>query len=66
MVSHLGIHFPWQTPDDEPHRVEGNRYRANGDEPLSRHGQHSPQEYQEVVRIMIKELDKSVGQIVDI
>lgn len=65
MVSHLAIHFPWQTPDDEPHRVEGNRYRASGDQPLSRHGQHSPQEYQEIVGIMIKELDKSVGQIVD-
>jgi arylsulfatase A-like enzyme len=65
MVSHLAIHFPWQTPDDEPHRVEGSRYRANGDEPLSRHGQHSPEDYHEVVGIMIRELDKSVGQIVD-
>lgn len=65
VVSHLAIHFPWQTPGDDPHRVEGNRYRANGDEPLSRHGQHSPNNYQKVVEVMIKELDKNVGQIVE-
>ncbi len=22
-VSHLAIHFPWQGPDDPPHRVAG-------------------------------------------
>ena len=25
-VSHLSIHFPWQGPDDPPHRLEGTDY----------------------------------------
>lgn len=64
LVSHLAIHFPWQTPDDEPQREEGKRYRGGGDEPLSRHGTHSPEEYEEVVIQMIEEIDKSVGRII--
>jgi len=64
-VSHLAIHFPWQTPEDEPHRIEGKQYRGYGDEPLSRYGQHHPSKYQEVAAVMIEELDKSVGKILD-
>lgn len=62
-VSHLAIHFPWQTPDDEPHREEGKRYlEVSG--PLNRLGPHPPEKTREVVRIMIEELDKSVGRII--
>ena len=61
-VSHLAIHFPWQTPDDEAHREEGKKYRdVSG--PLNRLGPHPPEESGETVRVMIKELDKSVGKI---
>lgn len=63
-VSHLAIHFPWQTPEDEPHRVEGKIYRdVSG--PLNRLGPHPPEKSGEVVRVMIEELDKSVGLILD-
>ncbi len=58
-VSHLAIHFPWQTPDDEAHREEGKKYRdVSG--PLNRLGPHPPEKSGNVVRIMIEELDKSV------
>lgn len=61
-VSHLAIHFPWQTPDDEAHREEGKKYRdVSGS--LNRLGPHPPEKSGEVVRIMIEELDKSVGKI---
>lgn len=62
-VSHLAIHFPWQTPEDKPHREEGKQYRdVSG--PLNRLGQHPPERTGEVVRVMIEELDRSVGRIV--
>lgn len=64
VVSHLAIHFPWQTPDDKAHRVEGKSYRGIGNELLSRHGQHPPEQYSEIVQTMIEELDKSVGEII--
>lgn len=61
-VSHKAIHFPWQTPGDTAFRKEGFKYRdVQG--PLNRLGQHSPQESREVIRQMIIEMDKSVGEI---
>lgn len=62
-VSHKAIHFPWQQPGDTAHRSVGSKYRdVTG--PLSRLGQHSPGEVKEVVRQMITEMDKSVGEII--
>ena len=61
-VSHLAIHFPWQTPDDTGHRQEGKSYRdVSG--PLNKLGPHPPEETGAVVRTMIEETDKSVGSI---
>ena len=61
-VSHLAIHFPWQTPDDTGHRQEGKSYRdVSG--PLNKLGPHPPEETGAVVRTMIEETDKSVGRI---
>ncbi len=61
-VSHLAIHFPWQTPEDEGHREEGKRYRdVSGS--LSKLGTHPPDETVRVVRRMIEEMDKSIGRI---
>lgn len=62
-VSHKAIHFPWQQPGDSVHRKEGAKYRdVTG--PLNRLGQHSPAEVRVVVRQMIGEMDKSVGEII--
>ena len=61
-VSHGAIHFPWQTPRDKAHREEGKRYRdVSG--PLNRLGPHPPEKTGDVVRVMIEEVDKSVGRI---
>ncbi|MFH5832997.1 sulfatase-like hydrolase/transferase [Halalkalibaculum sp. DA384] len=63
-VSHLAIHFPWQTPDDESHREVGKRYRAvSGD--LNRLGPHTPDETGKVVQEMIEVMDYSVGKVID-
>jgi arylsulfatase A-like enzyme len=61
-LSHLAIHFPWQVPEDGPHREEGKRYRdVSG--PFSRLGPHPPAESGRVVRRMIEELDGNVGRV---
>ncbi|WP_375586281.1 sulfatase-like hydrolase/transferase [Cyclobacterium xiamenense] len=64
LLSHLAIHFPWQSPEDEPHRVLGKRYREVSG-PLNRLGAHSPEKVGKVVERMLEELDKSVGAIME-
>ena len=61
-VSHLAIHFPWQTPEDAGHREEGKRYRAVSG-PLNKLGPHQPEKVGAVVRRMIVETDRSVCRI---
>ncbi len=58
-VPHLAIHFPWQGPDDPPHRVKGTDYANDkwGVIP-DRNSVHTH------VKPMIEALDHSVGQIV--
>jgi len=57
-VPHLAIHFPWQGPNDPPHRTKGHDY---GDDKWgiipdpSNVGTH--------VKAMVESIDKSVGQI---
>jgi arylsulfatase A-like enzyme len=58
-VPHLAIHFPWQGPNDPPHRVKGTDYTSDkwGIVPdrnnVALH-----------VKAMIEAVDKSVGEIV--
>ncbi len=57
-VSHLSIHFPWQGPDDPPHRLEGTDY-ANEKWGLIPDKQNvSPH-----VKAMIESVDRGVGEI---
>jgi arylsulfatase A-like enzyme len=58
-VSHLAIHFPWQGPDDPPHRVKGQTYEQDkwGIIP-------DPNHVSGHVRAMVEALDKSTGRIV--
>ena len=61
LVSHLAIHFPWQGPDEGPHRVLGQDYRASG-----KLGPHGPGEVGPVVREMVEAVDGSVGRLVEV
>ncbi|MEQ8789360.1 MAG: sulfatase-like hydrolase/transferase [Pirellulaceae bacterium] len=58
-VPHLAIHFPWQGPDDPPHRREGVNYANDkwGQIPDRRNVRPH-------VEAMIAALDRSVGEIV--
>lgn len=57
-VSHSAIHFPWMTPEDPAYRKAGGDYSD-----LSKLGPH--EDVTHVVKRMIEEVDKSVGQILD-
>ena len=57
-VAHLAIHFPWQGPDEQAHRVKGQSYWN-----LSKLGPHKEGEAGPVVRQMVEAVDKSVGKI---
>ena len=57
-VAHLAIHFPWQGPDEQAHRVKGTSYWN-----LSKLGPHKEGKAEPVVRQMIEAVDGSVGEI---
>jgi arylsulfatase A len=57
-MSHLAIHFPWQAPGEDAHRVVGEDYWN-----LSKLGPHPEGQVKPVVKDMVESLDKSVGTI---
>ena len=57
-VAHLAIHFPWQGPGEQGHRIKGRDYWN-----LSKLGPHKPDQVGPVVREMVEATDKSVGEI---
>jgi arylsulfatase A len=57
-VPHLAIHFPWQGPNDPPHREEGKSYHADKWGIIPNPGNVAPH-----VKAMIESLDQGVGQI---
>lgn len=57
-VPHLGIHFPWQGPNDPPHRQKGVSYHQDKWGIIPNPGNVAPH-----VKGMIESLDKSVGEI---
>lgn len=59
-VPHLAIHFPWQGPDDPPHRKKGINYADDKWGVIPDRSNVAPH-----VRSMIEALDESVGQIVE-
>lgn len=61
-VAQNAIHFPWQRAEDTAHRKQGVRYNETSGA-QNKLGQHSPGEVKEVIADMIKQMDKSVGQI---
>lgn len=58
-VPHLAIHFPWQGPNDPPHRRKGNSYHDDKWGVIP-----DPANVQPHVRAMIQSLDESVGRII--
>jgi len=58
-VAHLSIHFPWQGPDDPPHRVAGTTYENDKWGIIPDRNNVRPH-----VRAMIESVDKGVGEII--
>ncbi|MCP5116779.1 MAG: sulfatase [bacterium] len=58
-VPHLAIHFPWQGPDDEGYRVEGEDYWN-----LSKLGRLKSKNVRAKTREMVEAVDRGVGRIV--
>lgn len=57
-LPHLAIHFPWQGPNDPPHRSKGTSYHQDKWGVISDPGNVAPH-----VKAMIEALDASVGQV---
>jgi len=57
-VPHLAIHFPWQGPEDPPHRVKGTNYMKDKWGIIPDPGNVAPH-----VKGMVESLDASVGGI---
>lgn len=58
-LPHLAIHFPWQGPDDPPHRTTGKSWHQDKWGVIPDRGKVMPH-----VKAMIESLDSSVGAIV--
>ncbi len=58
-VPHLGIHFPWQGPNDPPHRQKGISYHDDKWGIIPNPGDVRPH-----VKAMVESVDDSVGKIV--
>lgn len=57
-VAHLAIHFPWQGPYEQAHRVRGQDYWN-----LSKLGPHKEGQVGPVVQQMVEAVDRSVSQV---
>ncbi|MDF1814065.1 MAG: sulfatase [Verrucomicrobiales bacterium] len=60
-LPHLAIHFPWQGPEDPPHRQAGVDYANDKWGIIPDPGNVSPH-----VKAMVESLDRSVGRIIDV
>ncbi|MFH5884661.1 sulfatase-like hydrolase/transferase [Halalkalibaculum sp. DA3122] len=59
-TAHLAIHFPWQGPEDPPHRKAGKKYGNNKWGIIKNENNVRPH-----VKGMIEAIDKSVGRIIN-
>jgi arylsulfatase A len=58
-VSHPAVHFPFQGPDDPPHRTEGKTWHD------SKYGPLPESQYRRAYRDMLEAVDLSVGKVVE-
>ncbi len=65
-LAHLGVHFPWQSPEDEhlEIRKEGTDYTSSLPGAASKLGPHPPEEVPETLISMIESLDRNLGKLV--
>jgi arylsulfatase A-like enzyme len=65
-LAHLGVHFPWQSPEDGrlPTRIKGEDFTSNKPGSHSKLGPHQPKEIPGVLREMIQSLDHNVGLLI--
>jgi len=59
-VSHLSIHFPWQGPEDPPHRTEGRDYTNDKWGIIPDKKNVSPH-----IKAMLESIDQGVGEIIE-
>ncbi len=66
-IAHLGVHFPWQTSEDEnlETREKGKDYTSNYPGSGSKLGPHSPEQIPFVHKRMIEELDREIGRVMN-
>ncbi|WP_167547033.1 sulfatase [Stieleria maiorica] len=58
-LAHLAIHFPWQGPNDPPHRQAGTEYHRDKWGVIP-----DPQYVAPHVKAMVESLDESVGRLI--
>ncbi|MEJ7589771.1 MAG: sulfatase-like hydrolase/transferase [Ferruginibacter sp.] len=58
-VSHLAIHFPWQGPNDPPHRIQGKNYSKEKWGIIPDRKNVAPH-----IKAMVESVDESVGKII--
>ncbi|WP_182868535.1 sulfatase [Rhodopirellula sp. JC639] len=58
-LAHLAIHFPWQGPNDPPHRQAGTAYHRDKWGVIP-----DPQNVAPHVKAMVESLDESVGRLI--
>lgn len=59
-LPHLAIHFPWQGPDDPPHRQKGVNYSQDKWGTIPDPANVAPH-----VQAMVESLDRSVGRVME-
>jgi len=57
-ISHLAVHFPFQGPDDPPHRTLGKIWHD------TKYGPLPESQYRRAYRDMLEAVDESVGKVV--
>lgn len=65
-LAHLGVHFPWQSPDDAQlqTREQGKDFTSNKPGTQSKLGPHKPKDVPAVLHEMIESLDRNIGRLV--
>lgn len=56
-ISHLAVHFPFQGPDDPPHRMAGEIWHDTKFGPLPEH------QYRRAYKDMLEAVDRSIGDV---
>ncbi|WP_339924983.1 sulfatase-like hydrolase/transferase [uncultured Cyclobacterium sp.] len=66
-LAHLGVHFPWQSPEDGKlqTRIKGEDFTSNKPGAHSKLGPHQPKDVPKILKEMIQSLDQNIGRLVE-